>query len=93
MQGQDLSAVQDGEDVQPRGHFTSGYGNYVRTCDSQYVMLARDDKDSPKLFDLRNDPQETRDVASNFPEVVDRMYQDYVLKDAGGSLPVYGVES
>jgi hypothetical protein len=30
-----------------------------------------------------------RDIARDEPETVEKMFEEYVLKDAGGSLPTY----
>ena len=40
-----------------------------------------------RLFDARNDPQQGRDLAEVEPTTVERMFEEYVLKDAGDSLP------
>jgi hypothetical protein len=42
-----------------------------------------------KLFDVKEDPDMNRDIAGSNPDVVKRMYDDYVVKDAGGPLPTY----
>ena len=52
-------------------------------------MFARNDGVEAKLFDLEEDPNMERDVAGSNPDVVKRMYNDYVVKDAGGPLPRY----
>jgi hypothetical protein len=35
---------------------------------------------------VRTDPQQTRDLADEEPETVEKMFEEYVLEDAGGSL-------
>ena len=90
MNGQDLSAILDGgEPEEPRPHFTLGYDDYVWARDDQYVMFSRNDRTEAKLFDLDDDPDMKNDIAGDNPEVVRRMFEDYVLADAGGSLPKY----
>ena len=42
----------------------------------------------PRLFDLRSDPHETRDVAAEHPDVVAELGRR-VDERTGGSLPVY----
>ena len=90
MDGQDLSVLFEGEAPQPRDHFTLGYHNYVWSRDEDYAMISRNDGSNAKLFDLREDPEMRQDVAGIRPEVAKRMFEDYVLKDAGGPLPTYG---
>jgi arylsulfatase A-like enzyme len=90
MEGQDLTALLDGGDPeQPRPHFTLGYDEYVWTRDDRYVMVSRNDGSEAKLYDLGEDPEMNQDIAGSNPDVVKRMWNDYVLKDAGGPLPRY----
>jgi len=90
MEGQDLSAILDGgEPEEPRPHFTLGYDDYVWARDERYVMFSRNDRTEPKLFDLESDPDMENNVAGSNPDIVRRMFEDYVLADAGGSLPKY----
>ena len=42
-----------------------------------------------RLYDLQEDPGQQNDIAGGNPEVVKRMFRDYVLEDAGGPLPKY----
>ncbi len=49
-------------------------------------MFARNDGSGARLYDARTDPQQTRDLAENAPGTVETMFEEYVLKDAGGSL-------
>jgi arylsulfatase A-like enzyme len=89
MDGKDLSVIFDGGQPQERNHFTLGYDEYVWARDDDYVMVSRNDRSQAKLFDVREDPNMDEDVAANNPDVVKRMFDDYVLKDAGGPLPRY----
>jgi len=90
MNGQDLSPILDGgEPDEPRPHFTLGYDDYVWARDDRYVMFSRNDRTEAKLFDLESDPDMENDIAGGNPEVVRRMFEDYVLADAGGPLPKY----
>ncbi len=50
-------------------------------------MFAKNDGSGPHLFDLEDDPKMDRNIAPDNPDVVKRMWNDYVLKDAGGPLP------
>ena len=89
MDGQNLSVILDGGDPDPRPHFTLGYHNYVWARDDRYVMFGSHDRASAKLFDLREDPEMRQDIAASHPDVVGRMFEGYVLGDAGGALPEY----
>jgi hypothetical protein len=50
-------------------------------------MVCRYNDISARLYDIRTDPQQTRDLAEDDPETVEKMFEVYALKDAGGSLP------
>jgi hypothetical protein len=52
-------------------------------------MFSRQDRESPRLYDLRRDPEMQQDIAAGQPDVVRRMFDKYVLGDAGGTLPDY----
>jgi len=87
MQGQDLTVLLDGGDPeQPREHFTAGYHDHVWARDQDYAMFATSNGSDPHLFDLREDPEMKKNIAGSNADVVKRMYNDYLLKDAGGPL-------
>ena len=86
MDGQDLSVLSEGEEPEPRDHFTLCYGTFVCTRDEHYVMFSRNDGKGARLYDIKTDPLQTRDLADDYPETVAKMYEQYALKDAGGSL-------
>ncbi len=88
LEGTYLSQL-DGGEPNPRDHFTLGYDDYVWARDDRYAMTSRNDRSDAKLYDLRNDPQMNTDIAGDNPDVVERMFDDYVLKDARGDLPRY----
>jgi arylsulfatase A-like enzyme len=89
MDGKNISVLFDGGEPDPREHFTLGYDKYVWTRDERYVMVSRNDRREARLYDLREDPDMNRDMAGEHPDVVRRMFEEYVLGDAGGSLPRY----
>jgi len=89
LEGRDLSAFFGDGEPEARGHFTLGYHDHTWARDEDYAMFAKNDLSGAKLYDLRDDPGMYRDVASANPGVVERMWNDYVLGDAGGSLPRY----
>jgi hypothetical protein len=52
-------------------------------------MISRNDGTEVKLYDLREDPGMYKNVAGEHQDVTRRMFDDYVLEDAGGPLPRY----
>ncbi len=52
-------------------------------------MMGRNDGTEARLYDLKRDPGMRNDIAGDEPEIVRRMFTDYVVGDAGGSLPTY----
>ncbi len=92
MDGQNLCVLLEGRSPEPRNHFTLGYGIYSQTRDEQYVMFGRNDGSEAKLFDVLSDPQMHHDIAATDPERVKKMFEEYVLADAGGSLPTVPAE-
>jgi arylsulfatase A-like enzyme len=89
MAGQDLSVIPDGDPDDDRSHFTAGYHDHVWTTDDRYVMFCRHDGTNAKLYDVEADPEMYDDLAAQQPDVVKRMFDGYILRDAGGPLPVY----
>ena len=89
MKGEDLSVLMDGNEPKPREHFTAGYHDHVWARDENYAMIARNDGADARLYDLREDPGMNRDIAGDHPDVVRRMMEGYLLKEAGGALPLY----
>ena len=89
MEGQDLSVILDGGNPEPRQHFTLGYNAYAWTRDDRYVMFSRNDGADARLYDLENDPDMNEDIAGENPDLVKRMFEEYILADAGGSIPKY----
>jgi arylsulfatase A-like enzyme len=92
MDGQDLSVFLEGGEPEERAHFTLGYNDHAWARDEDYVMFAKNDGSNALLFDLRTDPNMDNDIAGSNQDVLNRMWNDYVLKDAGGPLPKYGNE-
>ena len=89
MDGQNLTALLDGKDPGARPHFSLGYHDHAWARDDDYIMFAKSDGTDPKLFDAKSDPQMNEDIAGDDPETAKRMFNDYILKDAGGPLPQY----
>jgi arylsulfatase A-like enzyme len=89
MDGTDLSVILDGEDPEPREHFTVGYDDYFWTRDERYVLVGKNDGSGARLHDLTKDPEQNDNIAAENMDVVQKMFNDYVLADAGGPLPRY----
>jgi hypothetical protein len=89
MDGQDLTVLLDGGEPDPRPYFTASYHDHVWARDDRYVLFTNHAKTDAKLFDVTEDPEMRRNVAGARPEVVKHMFDGYILKDAGGSLPSY----
>ncbi|AHY47614.1 Arylsulfatase A-related enzyme [Rubrobacter radiotolerans] len=88
MTGQDLSPLLDGDPPnEERPYFTLGYNDHSSARDDDYVLVCRSDGENPRLYDLREDPNMDRDIASGNEDVVRRMYDEYILRDAGGEPP------
>jgi arylsulfatase A-like enzyme len=89
IEGQNLLGLVDGRQPAPRSHFTLGYHDHAWCRDEDYAMFCRHDGTEAKLFDLRTDPKMNRDIAGLHPDIAKRMFEQYVIKDAGGPLPSY----
>jgi arylsulfatase A-like enzyme len=89
LDGQDLTVMLEDGEPEARPHFTLGYHDHVFTRDEDYAMISRNDGTEAKLYNLREDPGMYKDVAGERPDVTRRMFDDYVLEDAGGPLPRY----
>jgi arylsulfatase A-like enzyme len=89
MDGQDLSILFDGDQPENRSHFTLGYNDHAWARDDDYAMFAKNDGSNALLYDLRIDPEMNTDIAGSNQDVINRMWNDYVLEDAGGPLPDY----
>jgi arylsulfatase A-like enzyme len=89
MEGQDLSVLLEGRRPEQRPHFTLGYSEFVWARDEGFAMFGRNDGEEAKLYDLLADPKMDSDVAAKRPDVVRRMFDKYVIGDAGGPLPTY----
>jgi len=87
MDGQYLTLLMGESEPMPRDHFTFGYNQYVSTRDDNYAMISVNDRSDAKLYDIQKDPGMNDDIAADHQDIVDRMFDDYVLKDAGGPLP------
>jgi arylsulfatase A-like enzyme len=89
MDGQDLSVLFDGGQPQERPYFTLGYNDHAWARDDRYAMFAKNDGSNALLYDLSTDPDMNTNIAGSNQDIINSMWNDYVLEDAGGPLPTY----
>ena len=88
MDGQDLTPIlEGGEPERKRPYFTLGYDNYSWARDERYAMFCLNDGSQAKLYDLEEDPEMNEDISEGNADIVRRMYEDYIIEDAGGQPP------
>lgn len=89
LDGIDLSPVLRGDGSAPRrSHLTMGYAAMTQIRRGRWALTTNSDGPSRQLYDVREDPRMTVDVASQHPKTV-RSLVDLIEKDAGGPLPVF----
>jgi len=89
FEGADLSPILSGNDPsENRGYAVGGYGNgsYVRDRDWGYIV--RNDGSEERLYDLRSDRGEHRNVAGDRRDVTAEMRRR-IRRAAGGPPPYY----
>src|SRR5919107_2013825 len=89
MDGQDLSVLFDGGQPEERPYFTAGYNDHAWARDDGYVMFAKNDGSNALLYDVSTDPEMNTDIAGSNQGIINSMWNDYILEDAGGPLPTY----
>ncbi len=89
MQGTDLSPLFEGRSLPRRRYSTGGYRNTFYIRDDDWSLTADNRLRDFRLFDLRADPGEHRNVAAQNPAVVRRLRRA-ALQRAGGKPPFYG---
>jgi arylsulfatase A-like enzyme len=88
MDGQDLTPVlEGGEPEEDRPYITLGYDNYSWAEDDDFALSIRNDGEDARLYDIQSDPNMDDDISSENEDVVRRMYDEYILADAGGEPP------
>ncbi|MGH3090015.1 MAG: sulfatase-like hydrolase/transferase [Rubrobacteraceae bacterium] len=91
MDGQDLNAVLDQQEPEPRPYRTSAYNRHVWARDDDHALISLNTGEEPRLYDIRSDPEQKRDIAPERPDIASLMFQNYVVADADGPLPNYDV--
>jgi arylsulfatase A-like enzyme len=89
LDGQDLSVMLADGEPEARPHFSIGYNDHVWARDDRYVMFSTNQGADAKLYDLQQDPGMHNNLAGVEPNRVKRMFEGYILRDAGGPLPTY----
>ena len=79
LHGSSLLPVLQGEQREEPGFFISGNGEPFRMFRKGKWKIVRANNDSWELYDLEEDPTETKDLAFQMPEVLSRMEQSYLL--------------
>jgi arylsulfatase A-like enzyme len=88
MDGVDLSPLLAGRRLPERRLAYGGYGNWHYARTRRWAYVSANNGRGRRLYDLRADPDERRDVANRHPRRVEEM-ERAVLRRAGGRLPVY----
>ena len=88
MNGVDLSGVFDGNEPSPRPYAYGGYKNSFFLRTDRWAMSGINEPGLFKLYDLKEDPGETRNLARRNPRKAQQLYE-VVKRNAGGELPYY----
>jgi len=83
MDGADLSPLFDGGPPPVRRYRTACYNDHVNCRDGRWLLIADNQGGDKRLYDTRSDPGERRNVASQHPDVVRRLW-GHIYRDAGG---------
>jgi arylsulfatase A-like enzyme len=88
MEGVDLSPLFRGRRLPERRYAYGGYSNahYIRS--DEWAFVGSNGRGARKLFDLKRDPGEHRDLAHRHPQLARRLHR-LVVEEAGGRLPYY----
>jgi len=89
MNGQSLAPLLVGR--QPRGERTMAYGGYANwhfARTNRWSFVAANTGRGRRLYDVRRDPEERRNIARRHPNLIDEL-EERVREAAGGPLPSY----
>jgi arylsulfatase A-like enzyme len=89
MDGTDLSPLLSGTSPPHRPYSYGGYSDSFYIRSDGWAMFAENSGRGARLFDLREDPDERRDVASGHTDKVGELSGE-VRRRIGGRLPYYG---
>ena len=74
MDSRSLRPVLEGQVETHRSFLVSALADWRMIADGRYKLILTE-REPPRLFDLREDPWEDRDIADTTPAVVDRLRQ------------------
>jgi arylsulfatase A-like enzyme len=90
--GRDLTPILRGRARAGRPYVTGAFNNWATYQDRRYKLIQSfagpGDPANSRLYDLKADPGETRNVARRNMDLV-RKFHRRILDDAGGDLPTY----
>jgi len=91
LEGHDLMPIMAGRKDKVRDYATCGFLMNLWGDDGEYILICGLEGEYPSLFDMKNDPYQRENLASDKPDVVKRLY-NLILSDAGGGpiLPNWG---
>jgi arylsulfatase A-like enzyme len=85
--GVDLSTLLRGRRPPPRRFAYGGYANWHYLRNERWAYIAANSGARRRLHDLRRDPDEKRNVATERPELLDELQE--CIREQAGALPVY----
>ena len=88
MDGVDLSSLFAGNQPSPRPYAYGGYKNSFFLRTDRWAMSGINSPGKFQLYDLKEDPGETRNLAGRNPRKARQLYE-VVKRNAGGKLPYY----
>jgi arylsulfatase A-like enzyme len=88
MDGVDLASLFEGRRPPERPFAYGGYSNAHYLRSDRWALIASNQADNLKLFDLRHDPGERENLAGSRPHLARKLHGQ-VVERAGGKLPYY----
>lgn len=94
MDGADLSPILEGRrPKQERPFWFGGYANHWYYRDARWAMIADGNNTGRSLFDLRRDPGELDNIASEHLPLLTQIYERVLRATGLSRLPYYGRQS
>lgn len=86
MDGVNLLPLLEGQErkLSARSYVTGAYSSIVFARDRRWSYMSDNQNEDPRLYDIRRDRREVRDVAGAHPGQLRKMYRGMVIRDAGG---------